>query len=252
MEGATTRAAQRVNPLGTRRDPTHTKTECESNAHGKNQPHNLGLHRLSNPQWSTHEHACDAICITHWRNETHNTDWNRVEELRKSTLFSTRPPEQNMSSILRTQRTQNKQRSNGPLTQHPAPRVGSSIPQSEATGKSHQTLGIMGGPSRDTATARAAAQDRREPQRRRHACSTRFLIRNLSERALPWASRLKNDNVSVDHWPQASTPSTTSLARPPLAVSSCKGAPSAGELLPEPLRLCVPCFAVLARWRGGH
>ena len=28
------------------------------------------------------------------------------------------------------------------------------------------------------------AQDRREPQRRRHACSTRFLIRDLSERAL--------------------------------------------------------------------
>ena len=39
------------------------------------------------------------------------------------------------------------------------------------------------------ATARAAAQDKIEPQRRRHACSTRFLSRNLSERALSWASR---------------------------------------------------------------
>ena len=69
-------------------------------------------------------------------------------------------------------------------------------------------------------TARAATQDKREPQRRRHACSTRFLSRNLSERALSWASRLRNDRVSVDHRPPTSTPSTISLARPPLAVSS--------------------------------
>ena len=70
------------------------------------------------------------------------------------------------------------------------------------------------------ATTRAAAQNKREPQRKRHACSTRFLSRNLSERALSWASRLRNDRVSVDHRPPTSTPSTISLTRPPLAVSS--------------------------------
>ena len=67
------------------------------------------------------------------------------------------------------------------------------------------------------ATARAVAQDRREPQRRRHACSTRFLSRNLSERALPWASRLRNDRVSVDHRPPTSTPSWSC---PSLALGS--------------------------------
>ena len=57
----------------------------------------------------------------------------------------------------------------------------------------------------------------REARRRRHACPTRFLSRNISERALPSASRLKNDRVSVDR-PPTSTPSTTTLARLPQAV----------------------------------
>ena len=83
----------------------------------------------------------------------------------------------------------------------------------------------LGRSSRDMATARAAAHDKREPQRRRHACSTRFLSRNLSERALSWASRLRNDRVSVDHRPPTSTPSTISLARPPHSVSACRIAP---------------------------
>ena len=64
--------------------------------------------------------------------------------------------------------------------------------------------------NKDMATAHATAHESREPQWRRHACSTRFLIRSLSERAL----------LSVDHRPPTSTPNTTSLAQPPLTVSS--------------------------------
>ena len=83
-------------------------------------------------------------------------------------------------------------------------RVGSPTPHREATEPHQIDPRDPGRSSEDMATARAAAQDKREPQRRRHACCTRFLSRNLS--VLSWASRLRNGRVLVD--------------RPPLAVSS--------------------------------
>ena len=86
--------------------------------------------------------------------------------------------------------------------------------------------------------ARASAQDRREPQRRRHACSIRF-PKETSLNALchgPADSGMTVSRSTTGHPPQHQ-------ARPVWHILLWKSAPSAGELLPKPLRLCVPLWS---------
>ena len=64
----------------------------------------------------------------------------------------------------------------------------------------------------DDATAQAVVQERREPQRRRHACCTRLRNKWFSLRFLALARRDKKVLVSSDHLPP-STAKTTSFAR---------------------------------------
>ena len=138
---------------------------------------------------------------------------------------------ENASQILRTHCTQNWQ-----LKRTTQTGVESPVPHREATGKPHQIPGIW------------------EVQQRhghRPCCGTGatlvrlgFLIRNLSERTLPWASQLRNavSWSTTSHPPQHQARQAWHVLLWRSVPGTC--APSAGELLHEPLRLCVPHFAV--------